>query len=187
MTITVTQINYDDINHTIFAEMCTQSLPSIDADIPNMVWEPFGETKASSDAAKLAALLDHFETRVPIVYKVDIDGYIVMYGSGRRERAGIGMFCVCVDMMREDESGSNAWSYSKDFTEAVDPFYKSISDDNPETATWVVDGSNMHSAYTDSVTPNDDGDIQNLSVINFQTMEDHYGYILQKLIIIRNP
>ena len=186
MVMTVTEINENEIDETIFEDMFNQSLSYIDSDPPNLVWEEFDVLSTSPDAHKLMALRDYFKD-APIVYELDIDGYIVMYGSGRRERAGIGMFCVCVDMMREDESGSNAWSYSKDFTEAVDPFYKSISDDNPETSVWVVDGSNMHSAYTDSVTPNDDGDIQNLSVINFQTMEDHYGYILQKLIIIRNP
>jgi hypothetical protein len=89
-------------------------------------------------------------------------------------------------MMRPDESGSNAWSYSQDFTEAVDPFYKSISDNIPETSTWVIEGSNMHIAYAESTNPNADDYIQNLSVENNENMYGHYGHTLKKLVIIRN-
>ena len=121
MVMTVTQINESEIDETIFDDMFDQSLSYIDSDPPNLVWEEFDVLSSSPDAHKLIALRDYFKD-APIVYELDIDGYIVMYGSGRRERAGTGMFCVCVDMMRPDESGSNAWSYSKDFTEAVDPF-----------------------------------------------------------------
>ena len=185
MTMTVTQIVAWDIDWTIFEDMFNQTLPYIDSDPPNMAWEEFGVSESSPDANKLLTLQDHFN-QVNTLYKIDIDGYIVMYGSGRREVGGAGMFCIGVDMMREDASGSNAWSYSKDFTDAVDPFYKSISDDIPETSTWVIDGSNMHTAYIESVNPNDDGDIQNLSVTNPETIEDHGGYTLRKLVIIRN-
>ena len=96
------------------------------------------------------------------------------------------MFCICVDMMRSDSAGSNAWSYSLEFTQAVDAFYKSISNNIPETSTWVIDGSGMHTAYAESVNTNDNGVIQNLSVTNTQTIEDHEGYTLRKLIILRN-
>ena len=185
MVMTVTQINESEIDETIFEDMFNQSLSYIDSDPPNMAWQEFDVQPSSPDAHKLMSLRDYFK-EAPIVYKIDIDGYIIMYGSGRREIEGTGMFCVCVDMMRADESGSNAWSYSKDFTEAVDPFYKSISDDNPETATWVIDGSNMHTAYIESVNPNNDGDIQNLSVTNPEIITDHYGHTLRKLVIIRN-
>ena len=182
--MTVTQINESEIDDTIFDDMFDQSLPFIDSDPPNLAWEEFDVLESSPDAHKLMALRDHFK-EVPIVYKLDIDGYIVMYGSGRREIEGTGMFCVGVDMMREDAAGSNAWSYSKDFTEAVDPFYKSISDDIPETSTWVIDGSGMHTTYAESVNPNYSGDIQNLSVTNTQTEESN-GYTIRKLVIIRN-
>ena len=138
-----------------------------------------------TDANKYQAVEDWF-MEAPIIYKVEIDGYIVMYGSGRREIEGQGMFCACVDMMRADASGSNAWSYSMEWTEAADAFYKSISDGIPETSTWVVEGSSMDIAYSNSVNPNDDGDIQNLSVVNTETIEDHNGYNLKKLVIIRN-
>ena len=109
-----------------------------------------------------------------------------MYEAGRREKMGEGMFCVCVGMTRPDESGSLAWIKSLDFTKAVDAFYKSISDNIPETSTWVIDGSGMYNAYMECVTPNNDGDIQNLSVTNPETIEDHGGYTLRKLVIIRN-
>ena len=186
MTTTVTQINYDDINQTIFGEMFYASLPYIDAEPPNMVWEEFGLTTASSNADKLARLYVHFETGVPTIYKVDIDGYIVMYGSGRREGGGAGMFCINVDMMRPDEGGSNAWSYSKAFTDAIDVFYKSISGGIAETCVWVIDGSNMHTAYVGSINANDDGDIQNLSIVDDITITDFHGYTLRKLVIVRN-
>ena len=186
MTTTVTQINYDDINQTIFGEMFNASLPYIDAEPPNMVWEEFGLTTASSNADKLARLYVHFETGVPTIYKVDIDGYIVMYGSGRREGGGAGMFCINVDMMRPDEGGSNAWSYSKAFTDAIDVFYKSISGGIAETCVWVIDGSNMHTAYVGSINANDDGDIQNLSIVDDITITDFHGYTLRKLVIVRN-
>jgi hypothetical protein len=185
MVMTVTQINESEIDETIFEDMFNQSLSYIDSDPPNLVWGEFDVLSTSPDEHKLMALRDYFKD-TPIVYKLDIDGYIVMYGSGRREVGGAGMFCVGVDMMREDASGSNAWSYSKEFTDAVDPFYKSISDDIPETSTWVIDGSNMHTAYIESVNPNDDGDIQNSSVTNPETIADHGGYTLRKLVIIRN-
>ena len=186
MTTTVTQINYDDINQTIFGEMFNASLPYIDAEPPNMVWEEFGLTTASSNTDKLARLYVHFETGVPTIYKVDIDGYIVMYGSGRREGGGAGMFCINVDMMRPDEGGSNAWSYSKAFTDAIDVFYKSISGGIAETCVWVIDGSNMHTAYVGSINANDDGDIQNLSIVDDITITDFHGYTLRKLVIVRN-
>ena len=186
MTTTVTQINYDDINQTIFESMFNATLPYIDSDPPNMAWEEFGLTTASSNAEKLARLLVHFDTASPFIYKVDIDGYIVMYGSGRREGGGAGMFCICVDMMRPDEGGSNAWSYSKAFTDAADAFYKSISGGIAETCVWVIDGSNMHTAYVGSINANDDGDIQNLSIVDDITITDFHGYTLRKLVIVRN-
>ena len=185
MAYTITQIAKNDIYQDIFEDMLDQSLAYIDADPPNMNWEDFGLSTEATDANKLTVLLDWFN-EAPIIYKVEIDGYIVMYGSGRREIEGQGMFCAGVDMMRADESGSNAWSYSMEWTEAVDFFYKSISHGIPETSTWVVEGSSMDIAYSDSVNPNDDGDIQNLSVVNTETIEDHNGYNLKKLVIIRN-
>ena len=183
--MTVTQMVDWDIDEAIFEDMFTQSLPYIDADPPNMTWEDFQVLTTSPDAHKLLATRDWFR-EAPIIYKLDIDGYVVMYGSGRREKEGNGMFCVCVDMMRSDASGSNAWSYSLEFTQAVDAFYKSISNNIPETSTWVIEGSSMDIAYSDSVNPNADGDIQNLSVTNNETIEDYNGYTLKKLVIIRN-
>ena len=190
MTITVTQINYDDINNTIFEEMFIQDLPSINADIPNMVWEPFGTTKASSNAAKLAALLNHFETAAPIIYKVDIDGYIVMYGSGRREHGGDGMFCQCVDMTRSDESDSNAWIYTKEWNDTIDAFYKSICDDIPEFCTWVTDGSAMHTSMVACLNPNDWGDTLYTSLVTDDALNQEdfagTGTTIRKLVIVRN-
>jgi len=185
MTMTVTQLENSEIDWDIFEDMFNQSLPYIDADPPNMTWEEFDVLPTSPDALKLQAMKDSF-SEMAIVYKVEIDDYIVMYGSGRRERGGEGMFCACVDMMRADESGSNAWSYSMEWAEVADAFYKSISDGIAETSTWVVEGSGMHTAYAESVNPNDNGDIQNLSVVNTETIEDHNGYNLKKLVIIRN-
>ena len=190
MTITVTQINYDDINNTIFEEMFIQDLPSIDADIPNMVWEPFGTTKASSNAAKLAALLNHFETAVPIIYKVDIDGYIVMYGSGRREHGGDGMFCQCVDLMRSDESDSNSWIYTKEWNDAIDAFIKGICDDIAEQCTWVTDGSAMHTSMVACLDPNDWGDTLYTSLVTDDALNQEdfagTGTTIRKLVIVRN-
>ena len=185
MTMTVTQIDASEIDATIFEDLFNQSLPYIDSDPPNMTWEEFDVLPTSTEADKLIAVQDWFN-EAPIVYKVEIDDYIVMYGSGRREIEGQGMFCCLVDMMRADESGSNAWSFTMEWTEAVDAFYKSISDDIPETSTWVIDGSSMHLAYANSINPNASGEIQNSSVINNETIEDHNGYTLRKLVIIRN-
>ena len=185
MEYVITQIATNDIYQDILEDMLNQSLDYIDTDPPNMCWEEFQVLPSSPDAHKYQAIEDWF-MEAPIIYKVEIDGYIVMYGSGRREIEGQGMFCACVDMMRADESGSNAWSYSMEWTEAADAFYKSISDGIPETSTWVVEGSSMDIAYSNSVNPNDDGDIQNLSVVNTETIEDHYGHTLRKLVIIRN-
>ena len=185
MAYVITQIATSDIYQDILEDMFNQSLTYIDADPPNMTWEDFQVLTTSPDAHKLLATRDWFR-EAPIIYKLDIDGYVVMYGSGRREKEGNGMFCVCVDMMRSDASGSNAWSYSLEFTQAVDAFYKSISNNIPETSTWVIDGSGMHTAYAESVNTNDNGVIQNLSVTNTQTIEDHEGYTLRKLIILRN-
>jgi hypothetical protein len=190
MTITVTQINYSDIDQTIFEEMFLQDLPSIDADIPNMVWEPFGEAKSSSNAAKLVAVLNHFETCVPIIYKVDIDGYIVMYGSGRRETGGRGMFCQNVDMMRSDASDSNSWIYTMEWNEAIDAFIKSICDDIPEFCTWVTDGSAMHTSMVACLDPNDWGDTLYTSLVTDDALNQEdfagTGTTIRKLVIVRN-
>ena len=185
MVMNVTQMVDWDIDDVIFEDMFNQSLPYIDADPPNMAWEEFDVVTTSSNAVKVTATRDWFR-EAPIIYKIDIDGYVVMYGSGRRERMGEGMFCICVDMMRSDAAGSNAWSYSLEFTQAVDAFYKSISNNIPETSTWVIDGSGVHTAFAESVNTNDNGVIQNLSVTNPETIEDHEGYTLRKLTIIRN-
>ena len=185
MAYVITQIATSDIYQDILEDMFNQSLTYIDADPPNMTWEEFDVLPSSPDAHKYQAIEDWF-MEASIIYKVEIDGYIVMYGSGRREREGQGMFCAGVDMMRADESGSNAWSYSMEWAEAADAFYKSISDGIAETSTWVIEGSSMDIAYSDSVNPNADGDIQNLSVTNNETIEDYNGYTLKKLVIIRN-
>ena len=189
MTTTVTRINYDDINQTIFEEMFLQNLPSIDADIPNMVWEPFGETKTSSNARKLAALLVHFE-EVPIIYKVERDGYIVMYGSGRREHGDDGMFCQNVDMMRSDASDSNSWIYTKEWNDAIDAFIKSICDGIAEQCTWVTDGSAMHTSMVACLDPNDWGDTLYSSLTSDDALNQENfastGTTIRKLIFVRN-
>ena len=51
--MTFTKINYSDIDQTIFEECFTKSLPYLEADKPNIVWEEFGLTKSSSTADKL--------------------------------------------------------------------------------------------------------------------------------------
>ena len=44
----------------------------------------------------------------------------------------------------------------------------------------------MHTAYVGSINANDDGDIQNLSIVDDITITDFHGYTLRKLVIVRN-
>ena len=189
MVMTVTQINESEIDETIFEDMFNQSLSYIDSDPPNMAWQEFDVQPSSPDAHKLMALRDYFKD-TPIVYKVDIDGYIVMYGSGRREHGGDGMFCQCVDMTRSDESDSNAWIYTKEWNDTIDAFYKSICDDIPEFCTWVTDGSAMHTSMVACLDPNDWGDTLYTSLVTDDAMNQENfagtGTTIRKLIIVRN-
>jgi len=179
MTMTFTKINYSDIDQTIFEECFTKSLPYLEADKPNIVWEEFGLTKSSSTADKLngmkTAYADHQANDV--IFKVDIDGRIVCYSCGMREHQGDRMFSHELDLMREDASGSQGWSYTAEYNTKWNEFYKSQSDDCLTSSVWVVEGSSMEKAYNDSVFAGW------ITFTNSVTLENHHGYRYKKLVV----
>ena len=48
MTMTVTTINYSDIDMAIFEECFNDTLPYLDRDPPNIIWEEGGLTASAS-------------------------------------------------------------------------------------------------------------------------------------------
>ena len=50
MTMTVTTINYSDIDMAIFEECFNDTLPYLDRDPPNIIWEEGGLTASTSTA-----------------------------------------------------------------------------------------------------------------------------------------
>jgi len=179
MTMTFTKINYNDIDQTIFEECFTKSLPYLEADKPNIVWEEFGLTKSSSTADKLngmkTAYADHQANDV--IFKVDIDGRIVNYGCGRREQSGDRMFSHELDFFREDASGSQGWCYSTEYHQKIDAFYKSVSDNCVTSSVWVVQGSSMEKSYGDAVNGGW------LDYANPETLENYHGHRYKKLVV----
>ena len=177
MAITVTQINYSDIDQTILRECFDDSLPYLDAEKPNIIWEDFSLTKDNTDDEKFEALRAKFETS-PIVFKTELDGRIVSYAEGGREIQGTGMFCHMIDLMRKDANGSRSWSYTQgtEYSQALDTFYKSISDNNAQSSLWVVEGSSMEASNDDAVT-------QGCLTYTTQETVTHHGYTYKKLVI----
>ena len=179
MAITFTKINYSDIDQTIFEECFTKSLPYLDAEKPNIIWEEFDLSKSSSTVDKLNAMKTAYANHQDndVIFKTDIDGRIVCYSCGARERAGDRMFSHELDLMRQDASGSQGWSYSAEYNIKCDEFYKSVSDDCPTSSVWVVEGSSMEKAYNDSLFA---------GWINFTnpiTLENYHGFRYKKLVV----
>jgi len=153
MTMTVTKINYSDIDQTIFEECFDYSLPYFDGDKPNIIWSEFNLTVSSSTADKLDAIKTAFKNRDDnaddAIFKIDIDGRIVNYGCGRRELQGDKMFNHELDLYRKDSGRSGGWVYSLEYHKVIDDFYKSVSDGCVKSSVWVVEGSNMEQTYID--------------------------------------
>jgi hypothetical protein len=181
MTMTVTKINYSDIDQTIFEECFTKSLPYLDATKPNIVWEEFDLTVSSSAADKLACMRTHFQNREGnddyAIFKLDIDGRIVNYGCGMREKQGDRMFSHEIDFYREDDSGSQGWCYSLEYHQKIDAFYKSVSDNCVTSSLWVVQGSSMEKSYIDCVNS---GWIDYANPIS---IENYHGFRYKKLVV----
>jgi len=177
MTMTVTKINYSDIDQTIFEECFTKSLPFLDATKPNIVWEEFSLTKSSSTADKLACMKTQFENHKnadDAIFKLDIDGRIVNYGCGTREKQGDRMFSHELDLFREDASGSQGWSYCAEYNTVIDAFYKSVSDNCVKSSVWLVEGCGMELAYIEAVN-------QGWCTINNTiTIDNHHGHKYKK-------
>ena len=151
MTMTVTTINYSDIDLAILRECFEKSKPYMEAEKPNIIWEEFGLTRESTDDEKFEKLREYFEN-ASLIFKLDIDGRIVNYGMGFREVEGTGMFSHSLDLIREDASGSQGWTYVTEYNQKIDAWYKSVSDNNPESSLWIVEGSSMEKAYNDCVS-----------------------------------
>ena len=155
MTMTVTKINYSDIDQTIFEECFNYSLPYFDGDKPNIIWEEYNLTRSSSTADKLDAIKNLFKEREGkddfAIFQLDIDGRIVNYGCGRRELQGDKMFNHELDLYRKDSGRSGGWVYSLEYHKVIDDFYKSVSDGCVKSSVWVVEGSSMEKSYIDCV------------------------------------
>jgi len=184
MTMTVTKISYSDIDQTIFDECFTKSLPYLDATKLNIVWEDFDLTVSSSTADKLAKMKTRYQAREDnddyAIFKLDIDGRIVAYGCGRREHQGDRMFQHELDFFREDASGSQGWCYAAEYNQKMDAFYKSISDNCATHSVWIVEGSSMEKSYDAAVSAG------RLSYTNPETVDDHHGHKLKKLVVTYN-
>ena len=61
MTMTVTTINYSDIDLAILRECFEKSKPYMEAEKPNIIWEEFGLTRESTDDEKFEKLREYFE------------------------------------------------------------------------------------------------------------------------------
>ena len=182
MTMTVTKINYSDIDQTIFEECFNKSLPYFDGDKPNIIWDEFNLTVSSSTADKLEAIRTLFKDREGkddfAIFKLDIDGRIVNYGCGRRELQGNKMFNHELDLYREDAGGSQGWCYTLEYHKVIDEFYRSVSENCAESSVWVVEGSNMEQTYIDCASS---GWIEYTNPI---TIEYHdKGFKYKKLVV----
>tara|TARA_R100000655_G_scaffold4403_1_gene14134 strand:+ start:680 stop:1240 length:561 start_codon:yes stop_codon:yes gene_type:complete len=182
MTMTVTKINYSDIDQTIFEECFNKSLPYFDGDKPNIIWDEFNLTVSSSTADKLEAIRTLFKDREGkddfAIFKLDIDGRIVNYGCGRRELQGNKMFNHELDLYREDAGGSQGWCYTLEYHKVTDEFYRSVSENCAESSVWVVEGSNMEQTYIDCASS---GWIEYTNPI---TIEYHdKGFKYKKLVV----
>lgn len=178
MTMTVTKINYSDIDQTIFEECFTKSLPYMDNN-KNIVWEEFGLTVDSSATDKLAVMKTHFQDHEGgdfAIFKLDIDGRIVNYGCGVRETTGDRMFHHQLDLFREDANGSQGWCYSLEYNQKMDAFYRSVSDNCNTHSVWIAEGSSMEKSYGDAVSAG------RLNYANPQTKNKH-GHNIKKLVI----
>jgi hypothetical protein len=182
MTMTVTKINYSDIDQTIFEECFTKSLPFMDNN-KNIVWEEFDLTVSSSAADKLARMKTHFQNREGnddfAIFKLDIDGRIVNYGCGVREQTGDRMFHHELDFFREDASGSQGWCYVAEYNEKMDAFYRSVSDNCATHSVRIAEGSSMEKSYNDAVSAG------RLSYTSPATKDKH-GHKIRKLVITYN-
>ena len=178
MTMTVTQINYSDIDQAILRDCFDKSLPYLDASpIPNIVWEEFELTVSSTNDEKFEALRARYEdsSTGSIIFKIDIDGRIVNYNYAIREKNG--MYCHMMDLMRQDASGSQGWSYTAEYHQKLDAFFKSLAPDETTFSTWTFEGSGMEAAWDKSVN---EGWI---TYTTPETIENHHGQTYKKLVI----
>ena len=179
MTMTVTTINYSDIDQTILRDCFDKSLPYMEGTHPNMIWEEVGVTASHTADEKFEAIRANLEatTSPAILFKLDIDGRIVNYGKVMREQEGNGMVLHLLDLIREDANGSQGWTYVTEYNQKIDAWYKSVSNNNPESSLWVVEGSSMEKAYNDCVTEGW------LTFTNPETMDDYHGHVYKKLVV----
>ena len=177
MAINITTINYSDINMTIFEDCFNDSLSYLDATPPNVVWEEFGLTSGSSEALKLDAFKTDLQISNRILYKTDIDGYIVEYACGVLEHLPPQRYCALSSLMRRDSGGSRAWSYTSEYCEKLDAYYKSLSSNEPTSSLWVVAGSSMEDAYNTCVSEGW------LTYTVGETKSDYHGQTYKKLIV----
>ena len=178
MTMTVTTINYSDIDQTILRDCFDKSLPYMEGDHPNMVWEEVGITVSHTADEKFEAIRANLEatTSPAILFQLDIDGRIVNYGKVMREQGGTGMVLHLLDLIREDANGSQGWTYVTEYNQKIDAWYKSVSDGNPQSSLWVVEGSSMEASNDDAVT-------QGCLTYTTQETVTHHGYTYKKLVI----
>tara|TARA_B100000073_G_scaffold290224_1_gene252864 strand:- start:6037 stop:6600 length:564 start_codon:yes stop_codon:yes gene_type:complete len=183
MAITVTEITWGDIDQAIFRDCFDKSLPYLDATpVPNILWEEMGTTKDVSDDAKFDVISNLFQnaTSGTIIFKIDIDGRIVNYNYAIRESGYDGaprMICHMMDLMRQDASGSQGWSYSAEYYQKLDAFFKSKSDDCATFSSWVIEGSGMEAAWDKSVAAG------HISYTVGETEADWHGHNYKKFII----
>ena len=154
MTMTVTTINYSDIDMAIFEECFNDTLPYLDRDPPNIIWEEGGLTPSSSAADKLQYCKDCYGDgdSAKIIFKLDIDGRIVNYGYGALETGAPNRFVHLMDLLRKDASGSRSWTYTAEYNTKIDAWYKSVSGGEVTSSLWVIPESTMEKAYDDCVT-----------------------------------
>ena len=84
-----------------------------------------------------------------------------------------------MDLMREDTSGSQGWSYSTEYYQKISAFFKSVSEDCPTFSSWIIEGSGMAAAWDKSVVS---GHIT-YTIDDSMTIADHFGHAYKKLII----
>jgi hypothetical protein len=183
MTMTVTEITWDDIDQAILRECFNKSLPYLDATpVPNLLWEEMGTSKDVSEDAKFDVVANAFQNGVTgtTIFKIDIDGRIVNYNYAGRE-SGYGdrpkMMCHRMDLMREDASGSQGWSYSAEYYQKLDAFFKSKSENCATFSSWVIEGSGMAAAWEKSVVAG------HISYTVGETKADYFGHNYKKYII----
>ena len=155
MTMTVTEINYSDIDQAILRECFNKSLPFLDASpVPNLMWEEMGTTDDVSEDAKFVVMQSAFEasSNGAFIFKIDIDGRIVNYNYAVRETRSPRMICHMMDLMREDAGGSQGWSYAAEYYQKLDAFFKSKSENCATFSSWVYEDSGMEKAWDKSVS-----------------------------------